>query len=475
METKNLIVLLFCLLSLSAIKCDEPAVEDDVLILTDSNFDETIAKYPNILVEFYAPWCGHCKKLAPEYSAAAGELKQDGIPLAKVDATVEKNVAERFKVQGYPTLRFFSNGKDSEYGGGRVKNDIVSWMRKKTGPASRELKSAAEVESFAEKSDAVVVLFGSEGLVSYADFAKSFDDISFAHCLSQDCLDTYKVENGTVVILKKFDEKRNDLPKGYNFNAFSTFVTSKTSPKVMKFDEKCAQYIFGKSNPGLFLYYDRSAETASAFEAILTEVAEQVQGIQVIGTGITEGLETRLAEYIGVTQADLPTVRIADTKGDLKKYTMSGAVSTENILRFVDDWRNKKITASLKSEEIPSSQDEPVYVLVGKAFDQVVLDPTKDVLVEFYAPWCGHCKKIAPIYDEVATKLSHNKNLIIAKMDATANETDKVSIQGFPTIKFWPAGNKERPLDFEGERTVEGFIDFLTKHSTNSLVPKDDL
>jgi len=103
------------------------------------------------------------------------------------------------------------------------------------------------------------------------------------------------------------------------------------------------------------------------------------------------------------------------------------------------------------------------------------MDPTKDVLVEFYAPWCGHCKKIAPIYEELATSLKHNKNLIIAKMDSTANEVEAVSIQGFPTIKFWPANNKQTPMDFNDDRTVEGFTKFLQKNSVNTVVQKDDL
>jgi len=50
------------------------------------------------------------------------------------------------------------------------------------------------------------------------------------------------------------------------------------------------------------------------------------------------------------------------------------------------------------------------------------MDTTKDVLVEYYAPWCGHCKSLAPIYEELANKLKSNKNLVIAAMDATANE-----------------------------------------------------
>ena len=108
--------------------------------------------------------------------------------------------------------------------------------------------------------------------------------------------------------------------------------------------------------------------------------------------------------------------------------------------------------------------------MVGKTFDKIVKDKTKDVLIEMYAPWCGHCKQLEPIYKKLAKKLQSEKNLVIAKMDATANEVpDTYKVEGFPTIYFAPSDKKDSPLKFDGGRTVEDFEKYLKEHGTVSF------
>lgn len=86
--------------------------EGNVLVLTDEDFPGVLQEFSHILIEFYAPWCGHCKKLAPIYKEVADELKAQGsvVRLAKVDSTENSKSSGTYGVRGYPTLIFFLNG-----------------------------------------------------------------------------------------------------------------------------------------------------------------------------------------------------------------------------------------------------------------------------------------------------------------------------------------------------------------------------
>jgi protein disulfide-isomerase-like protein len=120
---------------------------------------------------------------------------------------------------------------------------------------------------------------------------------------------------------------------------------------------------------------------------------------------------------------------------------------------------------------------EPVKVVVADTFNGIVMDTTKDVLVEFYATWCGRCRYLAPTYEAVAKKLAGVKSIVIAKMEATENDVPPempITIEGFPTIKLFKATTNEI-VDFSGERTAEGFVQFLKDNAAIKFDLDDEL
>lgn len=99
------------------------------------------------------------------------------------------------------------------------------------------------------------------------------------------------------------------------------------------------------------------------------------------------------------------------------------------------------------------------------------MDPTKDVLVKYYAPWCGHCKKLAPIWDELAEHYANVDDLVIAKFDSTANEVDGVDIRSYPTLKFYAKDNKAG-VDYSEGRELEDFKVWLDENSSAAKAHK---
>ncbi|KAI0833040.1 disulfide isomerase [Hypoxylon sp. FL0890] len=104
-----------------------------------------------------------------------------------------------------------------------------------------------------------------------------------------------------------------------------------------------------------------------------------------------------------------------------------------------------------------------VLDLIPSNFEKVVLKSGKPTLVEFFAPWCGHCKNLAPVYEELAQVFASSKDVQIAKVDADAERDlgKKYGVQGFPTLK-WFDGKSDKPIDYEGGRDLESLTKFIT-------------
>lgn len=458
------------LLLVGLIHAEEVKEDEGVLVLTKGNFKGALEANEFILVEFYAPWCGHCKQLAPEYVKAAKILadRESNIKLGKVDATEESDLAEEYQVRGYPTLKFFRNGSPMEYSGGRTADDIVSWLSKKTGPAAKEIESVEAAEEFIKENNvAVIGFFGdreSAEAKAFLSTAQAIDDYPFAITKNEEVYKKYEGKCGTVILFKQFDEGKAVFEGTVDEAALKKFVTAQAMPLVVDFNHDSAQKIFGgeiKSHLLMFL-----SKEGGTFEKV-TELAKSVakkfrEQILFVSINADEEDHQRILEFFGMKKEEVPAMRIIQLQEDMAKFKPENAdLTAENIEAFVQKFLDGKLKQHLLSQEAPEDWNKtPVWTLVASNFDEVAMDKSKDVFVEFYAPWCGHCKQLAPIFDQLGDKFKDNESIVVAKMDATANELEHTKITSFPTIKLYKKGDNGI-VDYNGERTLEGFTKFL--------------
>eukprot|EP00924_Labyrinthula_sp_SR-Ha-C_P003738 snap_masked-scaffold_3-processed-gene-3.41-mRNA-1 protein AED:0.16 eAED:0.16 QI:0/-1/0/1/-1/1/1/0/127 len=105
------------------------------LEMTSGTFKDTINNGKDTFVKFYAPWCGHCKRLAPTWTELAGEFaSSDKVDIAKIDCTQHRDICSAHGVRGYPTLKYFKNGasEGEKYQGGRDINGLKRFLESQT-------------------------------------------------------------------------------------------------------------------------------------------------------------------------------------------------------------------------------------------------------------------------------------------------------------------------------------------------------
>ena len=200
---------------------------------------------------------------------------------------------------------------------------------------------------------------------------------------------------------------------------------------------------------------------------------------------------TALGSKYGVQ--GFPTLKIfgadkkapTDYQGERKADALiSNCMKAANGL--VKDRKAGKTKSSSKSSPSPSPSPPPspkpapdrkpdvsdVVTLTAENFQALVLDSKDHWLVEFYAPWCGHCKNLAPEWEEAAQKLSGQVKL--GAVDATVHEAigQKYGIKGFPTIKLFAANsNKAKPVDYQGARDAPAIVEYALKTLDDAGVP----
>ncbi|XP_013793250.2 protein disulfide-isomerase A3-like, partial [Limulus polyphemus] len=214
--------------------------------------------------------------------------------------------------------------------------------------------------------------------------------------------------------------------------------------------------------------YDKNTKGTNYWRNRIMKVAEKFKNKLNFAVSSKNEFAGEMSEFDLTAKDDKPVFGARDEKG--QKFRMEDEYSPENLEKFLQNLIDGNLKPHTKSEPIPESNDGPVKVAVGENFNELVVENDKDILVEFYAPWCGHCKKLAPTYEELGKELQNEDGVEIVKMDATANDVPpSFEVQGFPTLYWVPKNQKDKPRKYEGGRELEDFIKYISKHATDEL------
>ena len=389
-----------------------PEGESKLVTLTDKSFEGLVTGSDIFLVEFYAPWCGHCKSLAPVLEEAAAKLKSAPMQIGKVDATVEKASAADYGVKSYPTLLLFRQGEMLEtYSGERTADAIFSYL---LDEAAAEKPEEPEPENLLFNMENAQSLMGHRLKVQLAVFVDETDTA------------------GTEATV-------DALEKG--------IAAAGLSSKVL----------------GLYIPID-VARNKPVLQRFFVDSTDKVPAVR-IAVMYPDGNGLRVYG----PPDDLPKRGSGSALRDGKKKTADDFAS---LIRMHYASKTKPL---LRSEPSPGKSHPVLDDLVGSNVDEYIMAPGKDVLLMLYWNNCQHCDALMPGFENIAglcekaneDKPSGAHDIVVGRIEGTRNDIGhpRIYAGSYPVVYLIPADDKDHPIQVENTRDENGIMDFLEEHT----------
>lgn len=485
---------------------DEPS---DVVHLSDSTFDDFVISNPSVLVMFYAPWCGHCKAMKPAYTEAAQTMKEQQIPgvLAAVDATKEQEIGKRYKIEGFPTVKYFKDGEVAFDVNERMADKIVGFMKdpKEPPPPPPPERDWSEIPSevvhltadtfkgFVKKKKHVLVMFYApwcghckKAKPEFMDAAKHDAENSKIAYAAVDCTVQTSVCNQYDVngypTLRYFNYGKKDFKYmgGRKAKDFMQFMEnpregppppppepqwSDVPSHVHHLTDDNFDEFMEEHDSVLVMFYAPWCGHCKAMKPDYMDAAEELANRNARGVlaGVDCTKQKSLAKKFEI--GGFPTLKYF-RKGVLhQEYRKSR--TKEDIVDFmlisVAETAEAKPAKPDKPAELPwSEEDRNVFHLTENTFDEFI-QTHSSALVMFYAPWCPHCKKVKPEYSKVAKQVNIENEAegALGAVDCTLEKElcAKQEIRGYPSLKYFKDG--AFAFKYTKKRSAEDILAFM--------------
>ncbi|XP_027011881.1 protein disulfide-isomerase [Tachysurus fulvidraco] len=464
-----------CLREILAKKEGETISEDKgVLVLTESNLNHALKQHSQLLVHFYAPLSGESLGSILEFAKAASELKENKstVKLGKIDVSKEKDLAKLLNVTTVPSLRLYLSGdKYNPVQCPVLKSStaILTWLKRREGPSADLITDLSQLESLTAEDELVVLgLFKDveTGLVRlFYDVAADIADLPFCVTGSEQIFSKYNIFDDSVVLLRK--SKMAEIFKMTSKTVKEDvihFIRVHEMSLVTEYNGKTSSKILNSVVLNhLILFIDKTEngfkQTYRAFKSAAKVYRGKILFV-LIDTG--EPRNGRTLEYFRVRKEESPLIRMVNLTNNFQYQLPSEQLDIQTITDFCQSYFLGNAKPKLQSEPIPDGWDkEPVKELVGINFERVAFNEKKNVLILLYAAWSSESRALFPLFEELAKHYNDTEDVVIARIDVTANDINILMADRYPSIKLFPAVYAEKVVPYSGPTKLEPIVEFV--------------